>query len=572
MTGDKRVLPYLQELHDELVNGLYDDYTGGHFYRGGDYRSSGFNFGTTNVAIALALCTKTPIKVRHDILRRVLRVLESCTTEEGEIHYGRASQPAKQLDTFSRTGMTSLALEIAGGSKDYLDRLHICVRSENYNRLDHGHTCKVLAIYWSSLSAWMYSPDEFKKLMAQWRWYYNSHRLAGGGFALTASERFTYHQGDFALGHVMTTALLTQVLAAPRRNILLTGRKHGEEARLVNDVPTVKYEDLRYQKELRDKLAIMVETLRYRAIEVPPLLQSVFEQINRIDAFDPACRTRAEAIWKRREGEIYDALKTGISDPEISRDLRAFMMGAKCYLSFMDLAVEDGKLRVIASQPKEADIKELRLFFGDRSVALPKPNKTKKLYGWGTANWASAQWDLTLEAPVRTWTKPIVCQATFGVMGEELVRRWTIPQRDSRKFERFEWRPGIIRWREIRNGEQRPCHDYMSLNGFIGMGYFNNYPIDKLPVAAVLTAANVRFPQIRPVETNNNGTLRLRLQHTGVEMDVMMLWSDKLPLKIGERMEISLSRFVHAHKGGSSRVHCGRFLQLNEDGTPCNTR
>jgi len=35
ITADKRVLPYLQELHDELVNGLYDDYTGGHFYRVG---------------------------------------------------------------------------------------------------------------------------------------------------------------------------------------------------------------------------------------------------------------------------------------------------------------------------------------------------------------------------------------------------------------------------------------------------------------------------------------------------------------------------------------------------------
>ncbi|MEN9359541.1 MAG: hypothetical protein RL095_1076 [Verrucomicrobiota bacterium] len=225
---DDRYLPAIQSLYHEVMNQMLGDNTAGHGGRVPAYENSGMNLGTSNVALAMAVASKTPISCDRAKISAIFDQLARMSPN-GAVPYGRAAlneeggRSRESKNSGARTGPALLGVRIYGGNQGFADKATAHLR-EYLGAADTAHAVSYMALVWNSLALARSDKELFAQHMQLFKWRLCMDRpWDNGGFVQNPLEVLDHQGGERVLGLWWRTAAMVLVLNATRRNMAITG-------------------------------------------------------------------------------------------------------------------------------------------------------------------------------------------------------------------------------------------------------------------------------------------------------------------------------------------------------------
>jgi hypothetical protein len=251
-TGEKWVLPELQEVHDHLANGQYlrmsqinpkakashpDSFPKGpRDAHGGWGHNPGFEgYGpiamlTGQGALAYALmhrCGITIDRPRHDA---AYAFLKRGTGDNGYVWYGdQIGGPQEGWADMGRTGAAGIAHQLSPyADPSYRERAlsHAKVIGLHPQSFPDTHGSPLMGMAYAAVAANI-DPDSFRKLMDANRWWFTLAHCADGSFYYQPNRD---NAGYGPEARVTASAVVAFILTIPRRNLVITGGKSPSRA------------------------------------------------------------------------------------------------------------------------------------------------------------------------------------------------------------------------------------------------------------------------------------------------------------------------------------------------------
>lgn len=301
-TGDKRVLPRLQQLCDEIKEmQIREDNrrNGGWYGRGNNPRGyPAMAHAGVSAMLGLTLAKECPVNVDEETFQRGLAYLERVGAPVGQIIYGDAFRdkpkpidPERMLAGKLNTSNGKLAeaavlYDLLGDSRSAYINSHIGVHS--WYSTYGGHGGHFWDVYWTPLGAAVHSKDAYIYFMKNHRWMRECNRMFDGSFA-----------GGCNAGSGLA-------LVVPRRRLRILGAPKSPFSPGAPDVlkPALAAYDARdYKKAEELCTALLADDKIVKA--VVPTIGKLAEEAKRMQDGIGADLARIEALSK--EGRLHEA-------------------------------------------------------------------------------------------------------------------------------------------------------------------------------------------------------------------------------------------------------------------------
>ncbi len=251
-TGEKSVLPELQEVHDHLAKAQYlhmsqinpkskqshpDSYPKGpKSSHGGWGHNPGFEgYGpiamlTGQGALAYSLMHRCGIKIdrnKHDAAYKFLR---RGTGKNGYVWYGDGIGGAHDgWADMGRTGASGIANFLSPYDKPiYRERalLHAKVIGEHPQSFPDTHASPPMGMAYTALAANV-SPDSFRALMDANRWWFTTSQCIDGTFYYQPNRDNSGYDSD---ARKTASCVVAFIYAIPKQSLIITGKEHRQAA------------------------------------------------------------------------------------------------------------------------------------------------------------------------------------------------------------------------------------------------------------------------------------------------------------------------------------------------------
>ncbi|MFC4992242.1 DUF6288 domain-containing protein [Rubritalea tangerina] len=236
--NDERVLLALQNIHDNLINQLVADNTAGHGGRVPAYKAKGMNLGSSNIALAFAVASKTPIQLDVEKANGVFNQLARLAPN-GAVPYARASYE-RAIDSLSsknttptrkgknsgaRTGPALLGAQIYGANQLFTTKATQHMR-EKLGSADAAHAVSYMSLVWSSLAMARSDKELFYENMQLFKWRFCMDRTYdNGGFIINPLDVLDHQGAERVVGLWWRTAAMVLTLNANKKNMVITGEE-----------------------------------------------------------------------------------------------------------------------------------------------------------------------------------------------------------------------------------------------------------------------------------------------------------------------------------------------------------
>jgi len=242
-TGEKWVLPELQEVYDFLTTTQYTDMSqivksptheqpkDSNRAHGGWGHNPGFEgYGpiamlTGQGALALSMMHRCGIKVDRALHEKAYDFLVRGTGRNGYVWYADIpSRPDRWAD-MGRTGAAALANFLCPYENPRFQKqamLHARVIGEHPETLPDTHGSPIMGMGYTALGAFI-DPASFRKMMDNNRWWFTLAHCADGTFYFQPNR--DYNASDFTSGQsrISASAVVALIFSARKKNLYLTG-------------------------------------------------------------------------------------------------------------------------------------------------------------------------------------------------------------------------------------------------------------------------------------------------------------------------------------------------------------
>lgn len=245
-TGEKWVLPELQEVHDFLTKSQYlrmsqinpkaktshpDSYPKGpKDSRGGWGHNPGFEgYGpiamlTGQGALAYSLMHRCGIKVNRENHDAAYDFLRRGTGQNGYVWYGdQVGGPPEGWADMGRTGAAGIANFLSPYPEPiYRERAlsHAKVIGEHPQSFPDTHGSPPMGMAYAALAAHV-DPDSFRKLMDDNRWWFTMAHCTDGSFYYQPNRDNAGYGSD---ARMTASAVVAFIFTIPRHSLVITGR------------------------------------------------------------------------------------------------------------------------------------------------------------------------------------------------------------------------------------------------------------------------------------------------------------------------------------------------------------
>jgi hypothetical protein len=242
-TGEKWVLPELQEVYDFLMTSQYTDISqivkspthdqpkdnkraiGGWGHNPGFEGYGPIAMLTGQGALSLAMMHRCGIKVDRTRHEMAYDFLARGTGKNGYVWYADIPSSPDGWADMGRTGAAALANFLS----PYEDRrfkmqamAHARVIGEHPETLPDTHGSPIMGMGYAALGASI-DPESFRKMMDNNRWWFTLAQCADGTFYFQPNR--DYNAGDFTSGasRISASAVVALIFSAKEKNLYLTG-------------------------------------------------------------------------------------------------------------------------------------------------------------------------------------------------------------------------------------------------------------------------------------------------------------------------------------------------------------
>jgi len=242
-TGEKWVLPELQEVYDFLTTTQYTDMSqivkspthnqpkDNKRAHGGWGHNPGFEgYGpiamlTGQGALALAMMHRCGIKVDRTLHEKAYAFVARGTGRNGYVWYADIPSKADGWADMGRTGAAALANALCPyGEPRFKKRalLHARVIGEHPETFPDTHGSPIMGMGYTALGAFVHRPS-FRKLMDSNRWWFTLAQCVDGTFYFQPNR--DYNASDFTSGasRISASAVVALIFSAKNKNLYLTG-------------------------------------------------------------------------------------------------------------------------------------------------------------------------------------------------------------------------------------------------------------------------------------------------------------------------------------------------------------
>ena len=242
-TGEKWVLPELQEVYDFLTTTQYTDMSqivksASHRQpkdnkraHGGWGHNPGFEgYGpiamlTGQGALALSMMHRCGIKIDRTLHRKAYDFLVRGTGRNGYVWYADIPSRPDGWADMGRTGSAALANALCPyeGARFRRQALrHARVIGEHPETLPDTHGSPIMGMGYTALGAFI-DPPSFRKMMDKNRWWFTLAHCSDGTFYFQPNR--DYNASDFTSGRsrISASAVVALIFSAKKKNLYLTG-------------------------------------------------------------------------------------------------------------------------------------------------------------------------------------------------------------------------------------------------------------------------------------------------------------------------------------------------------------
>lgn len=233
-TGDKRVLPGLQE----LCNWCVDNQAAGGWGHGapvgpGYVQSGLMNHAGIPILITLILAQECGVKVEEGAYARAVALMYRMTGH-GCIAYGDHRSELWWSNTNGRNAMVSCAFSLLGEDPVFRSAsAHLAMLvTDSYYQPEFGHTGGGFNVMWRGMASVHVPVDRvshYRRQMKTLAWYYDLCRQPGGGFSMlpTPPDNSRYSGLEWGTGAMGLT------YTAPLKTLRITGAPHSKHGVVV---------------------------------------------------------------------------------------------------------------------------------------------------------------------------------------------------------------------------------------------------------------------------------------------------------------------------------------------------
>lgn len=222
LTGDKTVLPRLQDVVDTLAKGQMNCGSWGHNNPSGGYGA--LNQPGAACAIAMTLAKECGLKVDENSLKKAVKFY-SQFAELGAVPYGDHKPNPRAPDDNGKSSIAAILCSLYPELKKEAEAFANSIAVSYWLR-EEGHTGGLFSIIWGPLACDLTDDEAFRKFMDYQKWFYNLSRCWNGSLkmlpyfeALNRFDNCTYIGTDGKF----TTGGMGLVYALPHRKLRILG-------------------------------------------------------------------------------------------------------------------------------------------------------------------------------------------------------------------------------------------------------------------------------------------------------------------------------------------------------------
>jgi len=431
--GDKRCLPEVKKMVDALSTG-YFYYNGiygyGHSLNGGNYRYGGINVCTGHACYVFAMAKVLGIEVPNNMDVLMAKSIERLAPDGGmDYTWGARRKGVESMDTRrhnehqGRTGIAAMAYYYLGGTPEHHEKMvsFLC-RNAEYADCGHAAGC-TLSWLWGSLGIAMSDDERFASYMKEKVWQFAFNRQWNYGYYIQPSPHDQHRGSDMAQGGTYVLATNVLLFNAPKKNLLVTGRKDGvPQPKSVYAGEILAATDY---FERQDRVVEVAEAINLMGRSTPASAKVYFEMMSAIPVEAPDYESRLKTVYESNlPGVLRDVANASMNSKTRSAALAA-LLGVNYNVK---VSASNGRFAVrhTTTPPNVGGVKVIATIDGVKPMeyAVPQQLQRNSVHKVQRGKLAAGKTVITGHTKVR-WNDiqiDIPLQADVGVLADEKTK------------------------------------------------------------------------------------------------------------------------------------------------------